>query len=103
MKKRILIDKRSKFSFSCGWIFLLKSDTRIGQELVIGNHLSAKLSQMNEGSFCALIFFGGLLLLIAGIFSYRHRKKNLWGKSIYLVQKCFFSKVFDYWLFYKDT
>ena len=40
MKKRILIDKRSRFSFSRDWVFLLKSDTRIGQELVIGNHLS---------------------------------------------------------------
>ena len=64
---------------------------------------SELLKFLINGSFCALIFFGGLLLLIAGIFSYRHRKKNLWGKSIYLVQKCFFSKFFDYWLFYKDT
>lgn len=94
MKKRILIDKRSRFSFSCGWIFLLKSDTRIGQELVIGNHLSAKLSQMNEGSFCALIFFGGLLLLIAGIFSYRHRKKKSLGKINLSGSEMFFLKGF---------
>lgn len=103
MKKRILIDKRSRFSFSRGWIFLLKSDTRIGQELVIGNHLSAKLSQMNEGSFCALIFFGGLLFLIAGIFSYRHRKKIFGENQFIWFRNVFFSKVFDYWLFYKDT
>lgn len=94
MKKRILIDKRSRFSFSRGWIFLLKSDTRIGQELVIGNHLSAKLSQMNEGSFCALIFFGGLLLLIAGIFSYRHRKKKSLGKINLSGSEMFFLKGF---------
>lgn len=94
MKKRILIDKRSRFSFSRDWVFLLKSDTRIGQELVIGNHLSAKLSQMNEESFCALIFFGGLLLLIAGIFSYRHRKKKSLGKINLSGSEMFFLKGF---------
>lgn len=94
MKKRILIDKRSRFSFSRDWFFLLKSDTRIGQELVIGNHLSAKLSQMNEESFCALIFFGGLLLLIAGIFSYRHRKKKSLGKINLSGSEMFFLKGF---------
>lgn len=73
---------------------MLKSDTRIGQELVIGNHLSAKLSQMNEGSFCALIFFGGLLLLIAGIFSYRHRKKKSLGKINLSGSEMFFLKGF---------
>ncbi|MFD2390285.1 hypothetical protein [Enterococcus gallinarum] len=52
--------------------------------MVIGNHLSAKLSQMNEGSFCALIVFGGLLLLIAGILIYRHRNKTFFGENPFI-------------------